>query len=260
MKTLRQGSTGEDVISLQQLLSEYGYLVRVDGIFGTQTHEAVCNFQKEAKLVADGIVGPKTWLALNGLACEVALPDYAFAAKTLDVEIAAIRAVHQVEAGGSSGFLPDGRPVILFEGHIFWEQLKRFGFDPTRFQEGNKDILFPVWNQKSYQGGTAEYDRLNRACVINHKAALMSASWGMFQIMGFNYGLCRFYSVYKYAAAMYLSHDNQLNAFVSLLQNTGMNLLLRECQWAEFARRYNGLRYKENRYIEKLQVAYLQFK
>ena len=44
--------------------------------------------------------------------------DFARAAKNLNVEIAAIRAVAEVEAAGA-GFLPDGRPAILYEAHIF---------------------------------------------------------------------------------------------------------------------------------------------
>ena len=259
MKAVRQGSTGEEVFYLQRLLCERGYVVSVDGLFGPRTYEAVCRFQEDAKLVVDGVVGPNTWHALTGLVQEEAPPDFTKAAQTLNIEVAAIRAVHQVETGGSSGFLPDGRPLILFEGHIFWGQLKKKGIEPTRYQKGNEDILFPSWNAKSYKGGTAEFDRLLRACVINHEAALMSASWGMFQIMGFNYGLCEFDSVYKYAATMHINHKKQLRAFVKFLQKTKLDTLLREHRWEEFAKQYNGPFYKENQYDEKLQAAYLQF-
>jgi len=170
--TLRKGSSGEDVRYLQQILSELGYSVAVDGNFGQQTHDAVCRFQKEANLGVDGVVGKMTWTALEGAVptnfaierAKIATAiNFEKAANMLDVEVAAIRAVHQVEAGGRSGFLPDGRPMILFEGHSFWGQLKKKGMEPATFQAGNEDILFPEWNQKSYKGGTAEYHRLNRA-------------------------------------------------------------------------------------------------
>ena len=47
--------------------------------------------------------------------------DFARAAKNLNVEIAAIRAVAEVEAAGA-GFLPDGRPAILYEAHVFHKE------------------------------------------------------------------------------------------------------------------------------------------
>ena len=49
--------------------------------------------------------------------------DFARAAKALNVEVAAIRAVAEVEAAGA-GFLPDGRPAILYEAHIFHAETK----------------------------------------------------------------------------------------------------------------------------------------
>lgn len=67
---LRQGSTGQDVITLQYLLdliSEYypGIPAPVqDGIFGSGTRQAVIAFQQRRGLVADGIVGQGTWNAL----------------------------------------------------------------------------------------------------------------------------------------------------------------------------------------------------
>ena len=146
-------------------------------------------------------------------------PNYTQAAHLLNIEIATIRAIHQVESAGRSGFLPDGRTLILFEGHIFWNQLKKQGINPELHQETNQDILFPVWDKSSYRGGAAEYTRLHRACLIHHGAALRSASWGMFQIMGFNHKLCGFDSVFTYTAAMQLSQSNQFDAFISFIQN-----------------------------------------
>ena len=186
-------------------------------------------------------------------------PAFEQAAQTLNVEVAAIRAVHQVESAGRTGFLPDGRCLILFEGHIFWAQLKKAGIPPEPHQAANPDILFPKWDKSSYRGGVAEYHRLHRACLIHHEAALKSTSWGMFQIMGFNHNLCGYDSVLTCAAAMQLSRDYQLRAFVSFIQNTGLDVLLRAHRWAEFARQYNGPLYKENRYDEKLEAAYVAF-
>lgn len=59
--TLRNGSRGSDVMELQLILkTTYGMDLKVDGIFGNATEEAVRKFQREHGLTADGIVGPKT--------------------------------------------------------------------------------------------------------------------------------------------------------------------------------------------------------
>ena len=61
---VRQGSQGQSVKTLQQLLTAAGYPLNADGIFGPRTEAAVKKFQKDKGLVVDGIVGPKTWSSL----------------------------------------------------------------------------------------------------------------------------------------------------------------------------------------------------
>ena len=82
---LRQGSRGQDVITLQYLLdviSEYYPdipAVAQDGIFGAGTKQAVIAFQRRMGLAADGIVGPATWSALyrtyQGIGQNVPVPN-----------------------------------------------------------------------------------------------------------------------------------------------------------------------------------------
>jgi len=55
-----------------------------------------------------------------------------------------------------------GRPVILFEGHIFWRELKKQGLDPEKYVAGNENILYPKWEKGHYYGGIREYERLER--------------------------------------------------------------------------------------------------
>lgn len=65
--TLRKGSKGDAVKELQTLLNAHGFNCgAVDGIFGKNTLAAVREFQKANGLALDGVVGPKTWAALNG--------------------------------------------------------------------------------------------------------------------------------------------------------------------------------------------------
>ncbi|MBF1991786.1 MAG: peptidoglycan-binding protein [Fischerella thermalis M58_A2018_009] len=59
------GHTGDTVRVLQRLLRSNGYRIQVDGIFGALTESAVKAFQNRRNLVADGIVGQRTWRELT---------------------------------------------------------------------------------------------------------------------------------------------------------------------------------------------------
>ena len=61
MPTLRIGSRGASVKTLQSILNEHGAHLTVDGIFGNLTKLAVISFQGLNDLQKDGIVGRKTW-------------------------------------------------------------------------------------------------------------------------------------------------------------------------------------------------------
>lgn len=62
LPTLRVGSRGPDVVTLQQRLG-----ITADGIFGPGTQRSVIAFQRSHGLTPDGIVGPQTWGALVGV-------------------------------------------------------------------------------------------------------------------------------------------------------------------------------------------------
>lgn len=57
----QEGSTGEDVKTVQYLVTAHGHPTGVDGDFGPNTKAAVEAFQSSRGLAADGIVGPQTW-------------------------------------------------------------------------------------------------------------------------------------------------------------------------------------------------------
>ena len=64
--TYRQGSSGEQVRVIQTKLKNWGYYDgTVDGVFGSQTTQAVKYFQRKNGLTPDGIVGPATLKALG---------------------------------------------------------------------------------------------------------------------------------------------------------------------------------------------------
>ena len=62
----KYGSRGDEVRQIQEKLKRWGYYNgNVDGIFGSQTLEAVKYFQRKNGLAVDGIAGPKTLAAMG---------------------------------------------------------------------------------------------------------------------------------------------------------------------------------------------------
>ena len=73
---VRKGTYGTGVKWVQDMLNHNGYNLSVDGIFGTQTYNAVINFQSSRGLGVDGIVGPQTRNALKNYANATSLPTF----------------------------------------------------------------------------------------------------------------------------------------------------------------------------------------
>ena len=72
---ITSSSSTSDIRQLQQLLTDRGFPVAVDGILGPQTLAAVREFQTASGLAADGIAGPNTWAALNAAPTPVEPPS-----------------------------------------------------------------------------------------------------------------------------------------------------------------------------------------
>lgn len=181
--------------------------------------------------------------------------DIKHVAELLGVEPCAVQAVVDVESSGS-GFLADGRPKILFEGHVFWKELRKRGIDPASLAPKYPNVIYPKWDRTQYKGGAAEWERLNTAALVNREAALCSASYGLFQIMGFNHRAAGFYSVQAFVDAQKESEAGQLESFCAFMRSEGLVLFLVGRDWAGFARRYNGPGYAANKYDVKLRRAY----
>jgi hypothetical protein len=184
--------------------------------------------------------------------------QFATSASLLKVPVAAIKAVAQVESK-DSGFLPTGEPLILFEPHIFWKQLKQRNIDPNTVVKGNEDILYPVWGTKPYGKYSEQHARLQRAVAINRDAALSSASWGKFQIMGFNWQACGCANLQDFISRAYKSEDEHLALFCNYVKTYHLDDELQHADWAGFARGYNGPLYVKNSYDKKLKTAFDAF-
>lgn len=178
--------------------------------------------------------------------------DFKEAAILLKCEIAAIKAVAEVEAP-KGGFNPDNTPVTLFEGHWFSRYTK--GIYDTNYPT----ISYPKWTKKFYGNWVKEKERLALAISLNKQSALLSASWGKFQIMGFNHAICGFTSVQQFVNAMYKNEREHLIAFCNYVIRNGLSDELQERRWDDFAYRYNGPEYNKNYYAEKLEKAYNKY-
>lgn len=184
--------------------------------------------------------------------------QYKASASELNVDVAAVKAVADVESGGE-GFFSVGVPKILFEPHVFWKELRRVGIDPHQHVLGNDDILYPIQGTKPYGKFSQQHSRLERAAKIHREAALKSASWGKFQIMGYNYQLAGYTTLQDFINAMYKSEDEHLKAFVSYIKSRFLDDELKAKDWKAFARQYNGSFYWKNKYDTKLAAAYKKY-
>ncbi len=259
---LRNGSRGLAVRNLQTALALAGFKIKVDGDFGDNTEAVVRAYQRKVGLVVDGVAGPKTLAALAGKNCSRLLKerDLQQAADRLGVPLASIMAVNQVESRGQ-GFAANGRPVILFERHVMHARLQANGLSAAE-----ADALAAkhpaLVNRKTggYIGGTAEHQRLAQAQQIHAIAALESASWGLFQIMGYHWQRLGYMDARHFADTMALSEAAQLDAFISFIEaDPALHKALKARNWKQFARIYNGPAFAKNLYDVKLARAYAQF-
>jgi N-acetylmuramidase-like protein/putative peptidoglycan binding protein len=147
------------------------------------------------------------------------------------------------------GFLPDRRPKILFERHIFHRRTN------GRFSAAHPDISSP--QSGGYLGNAAEYGRLTRAIELDRRAALESASWGLGQIMGFNAQQLGYADVDEMVGQFTVGEDQQLDGVVRFVaSNKPLLDAFAARTWATVAFYYNGAAYAENRYDVKLAQYY----
>ena len=266
---IKFGARGDAVVIIQKQLKNFGLksksgkALSTDGIFGESTEYAVLQFQKSVGILADGKVGDKTRAALAGQSVSKFLKDsdYISAAKRLKVSELAIRVFGATEGRGV-GFLKNGKAKILFERHrmyFYLVQLKGKAFANAQMKQYPNLVNTATGG---YKGDEAEYVRLSLAKNICAEAALMSCSWGQFQIMGENWKELGYSSVFDFETQMQSSESLQLEAFIRFIEwKTGtvngkkITLIdaLRAGDWGSVFTLYNGPNYKKLGYQAKFQ-------
>lgn len=181
-------------------------------------------------------------------------------ALSLSVDYHLLLAITQVEAG-SKGFIALNKPIVLFERHIFYKQLKKQGFNVDDLSNQYPQIINKI--PGGYLGGQRENYRLEMAKQINKNCAIESTSFGLFQIMGFHWSTLDYQSAQDFESQMNESELKQTEAFIRFIAsraNSKMITALKDHDYTTFARLYNGPTYKKNRYDEKIKEAYESIK
>lgn len=183
-------------------------------------------------LTKQGLISAKVMLGLPGLGGE-------------------LWALITTETAGM-GFLPDRRPKILFERHLF-SALTNQAYDQTH----------PAISAKEAGGygppGAFQYERLAQAMKLDANAALSATSWGLGQLLGRNFKICGYESPLHMTIAMVQSEDNQLIAMARMIVANKWAAALKQHEWAKFARLYNGPNYQINRYDQRLSEYFASY-
>ncbi|MEM9043528.1 MAG: N-acetylmuramidase domain-containing protein [Pseudomonadota bacterium] len=174
--------------------------------------------------------------------------DFAYerAARMIDAEPAAVRAIFEVEAAGRF-FNPDGSVPRRFEPHHFpREHWAALGFFPKKGQA--------PWRASLALSTSKRRAMYEKAKSIDPELARRASSWGAPQIMGFNHEDAGFLSASEMVERF---HDPamQIKGFVNLVASWGLDSAIRSHDWYAFALRYNG-NGKAADYAGKIEAAY----
>lgn len=197
------------------------------------------------------------------------LADFESAAWLLKCEVESIMAVAEVESGPQGAFLENEEgnpPVILYERHYFSRLTERKHDGKTWIDPQTKKVyLLSSKVGGGYGPYSIQHDKLQAAVKLNRNAALMSCSWGLFQIMGANYEQAGYQDLQRFITAMYRGVEDHLRAFTMFIRQEKRTVVvdgrrwtlidaLRENEFLPFALIYNGP--KQNLYHRRIGDAH----
>lgn len=177
----------------------------------------------------------------------------------MDVPLAALLAVIEVESGGRSFATVNGKPepLIRFEGHYF----DRFLTGDAKLEARAEGLANPKAGRiKNPRSQVGRWRLLARAIKINRIAALSSVSWGVGQVMGAHWQWLGYGSVDALAREARSGLAGQVSVMARYIDKSGLAYALRQQDWAAFARTYNGPGYRKNKYDEKMASAFRRFR
>lgn len=159
--------------------------------------------------------------------------DYQSAADRLGVDVAAVKAIAEVESSGQ-GF-QNGLPIIRLEAHWFG---KLTGY---RYNESHPHISCMAWTPSLAARNQGEaWQQFEGAAALDESAAIQATSWGAYQLMGFHWRTLGYASPQAMREAMG-TDEGQLDAFVRFVKADPVLVdSLKRRDWEAFAGRYNG--------------------
>lgn len=181
------------------------------------------------------------------------------------LDYARVMAFLTVESGGV-GFI-DGKIVIQFEPTWFHKFLTQYqiahSYTSIVDSAGKKKYVIEAKGlriENGVQGQISEWESFNVAFKISPKAALLSTSIGLMQIMGFNYAAMGYQSVDAMWDDFKAGELQQIAGGVRFIKNNvSLYNALRNKDWAKVAYYYNGPNYEVNNYDNKLEAAYKKY-
>lgn len=175
--------------------------------------------------------------------------DFEAVATELGVEWQALAAIAEAESGPLGGFAADGRPIILFERHLFSRKTN------SRFDASNPNISNRTAG--GYPRTQAErWAQVREAFALDPEAALQSVSYGRYQMLGQHFASMSMPDARSYVALLARSERDQLNAFAAFLRANNMVDEIQRRDWAGFARLYNGPAYAQSQADTRIANAY----
>lgn len=210
----------------------------------------------------DSVAEPDTvTVAIADTIARLTEEDYLEVARELDVDVEAMKAVVDIEAGRShQGFHSPGRPIINFDATVFRSLARRRGVNLSRYSRSHAEVFARPNARRHGSTQAAQHARLAAALTIDSTLAAEATFWGMFQIGGFNWKKCGAGSLDEFVSRMSTSEREQLELFAAFLKSTGLDRHLRNHNWAAFAKGYNGPSYARRRYHTRLAAAYSRHK
>lgn len=187
--------------------------------------------------------------------------DYIEFAAELGVEVAAVKAVVDIEAGRAHrGFWTDGKPILNFDMSIYRQMASRHKINLGKYTKSHP-LVFSRPNTARYCSQQAAVQaRFDQAVTIDSVTAIEGTFWGMFQIGGFNWRLCGTSSPQEFYRLMCRSERDQLELFGEFITRSGLLPSLRAKNWSAFARGYNGPSYASRGYHRRLAESYRRHK
>lgn len=187
--------------------------------------------------------------------------DYREVAAELGIEVAAIKAVVDIETGKKrQGFWKNGKAIINFDSAIYRAYAPKHGVNLAEARKSHP-IIFQRPNIKKYGSQqAAQYARLEAAMEIDRASALESCFWGMFQLGGFNWKLCGCKSVDEFCELINKSERDQLELFAAFCKARNLVRFIDKKDWAGFSLRYNGPGYKKYKYDTRMASLYEKYR